>query len=493
MKTARTIIKNTVVLISGEVVGKFLALVFTIYMARYLQVEGFGVLSFGLAFAGMFGLFADIGFFELTIREVSRDKSAALKYFSNIATLKLIIMVPVFGSMFAFINLMGYPLQTIQVVYILGASMILDSISMIFNSTFQAFEEMEYISIAKIIKNLLLLGGTFTAIFLGMGILAFASLYLFASLITLLFDVFISLRKFIVPKLSFDKDFCNWLLKEGVPFWTSSAFVVILNQTDKIMLSFLVDDSAVGIYSAAFRIVYTMNFIPIMFVSAIYPATSRLFLTSKDSLKELFERSFKYLLIAGILFVIVVNSYSDLIIVRIFGEGYSASILCLEILIWASLFIFLDIGYSNLLRSTDRQVLVMYVTILIASLNIVLNLVLIPMYSYIGASYATLFSRIVAFLIFSAIVMKGDFRFSTGTLVNGGKVVAITLGIWGLLNFIGSNYIGLEVENYFVIVYILTAPILFIYFNVIDSTDRKIILDMLSSLRANLAGKMENI
>lgn len=492
MKTAKTIVKNTVVLISGEVVGKFLALVFTIYMARYLQVEGFGILSFGLAFAGMFGLFADIGFFELTIREVSRDKSSALKYFSNIATLKLLIMVPVFGSMFAFINLMGYPLQTVQVVYLLGASMILDSISMIFNSTFQAFEEMEYVSIGKIIKNVLLLGGTFAAIFMGLGILAFPGLYLLASLITLLFNVVISIRKFVVPKLSFDKDFCIWLLKEGVPFWTSSAFVAILNQTDKIMLSFLVDDSAVGIYSAAFRIVYTMNFIPIMFVSAIYPATSRLFLTSRDSLKELFERSFKYLLIAGILFVIVVNSYSDFIIVRIFGEGYNASVLCLEILVWASLFIFLDVGYSNLLRSTDRQVQVMYVTMLIASLNVVLNLVLIPMYSYIGASYATLLSRMVAFLIFSSIIMKSDFRFSTKTLIDGGKVIALTLGIWGMLNFIDSNSIIPGIGEYFVVIYLLVAPVMFIYFNVIDPIDRKLILDMLSSLRANLSGRIDN-
>jgi len=44
------------------------------YTARYLGAEGFGILSFALAFTGIFGVFADLGLRQLTVREVTEPK-----------------------------------------------------------------------------------------------------------------------------------------------------------------------------------------------------------------------------------------------------------------------------------------------------------------------------------------------------------------------------------------------------------------------------------
>jgi len=53
-------------------------------MARYLGKEGFGTLSFALAFTSILGLFADLGLDPLTIREVARNKALVNKYTGNI-------------------------------------------------------------------------------------------------------------------------------------------------------------------------------------------------------------------------------------------------------------------------------------------------------------------------------------------------------------------------------------------------------------------------
>ena len=53
------------------------------YTARYLGAEGFGILSFALAFTGIFGVFTNLGLSTLTVREVARDKSLASKYLGN--------------------------------------------------------------------------------------------------------------------------------------------------------------------------------------------------------------------------------------------------------------------------------------------------------------------------------------------------------------------------------------------------------------------------
>ena len=69
MSTVRKVAKNTLVWPFGEIIGKILSLAFVIYAARYLHAEGYGILSFALAFTGMFGILSDIGFYELIVRK----------------------------------------------------------------------------------------------------------------------------------------------------------------------------------------------------------------------------------------------------------------------------------------------------------------------------------------------------------------------------------------------------------------------------------------
>ena len=85
MNTVQRIAKNTGVLLASQIVSYIFGFFFVMYTARYLGAEGFGVLSFALAFTGIFGVFADLGLRQLTVREVARDKSLAGKYLGNIA------------------------------------------------------------------------------------------------------------------------------------------------------------------------------------------------------------------------------------------------------------------------------------------------------------------------------------------------------------------------------------------------------------------------
>lgn len=157
MSTVRRIAKNTTVILLADVVSYLLGLFFVIYTARYLGAGGFGILSFALAFTGIFSLFADLGMSRLAIREVARDKSLARKYVGNISVIKIILVSTTFGLIALAINLLGYPDQTIKVVYLVGLSVVFYAFTGMFYSIFQAFERMEFVSIGNILNSLLLL------------------------------------------------------------------------------------------------------------------------------------------------------------------------------------------------------------------------------------------------------------------------------------------------------------------------------------------------
>jgi O-antigen/teichoic acid export membrane protein len=80
MNTIQRIAKNTGVLLFSQIASYILGFFFVIYTTRYLGADGFGILSFALAFTGIIGVFSDLGLRQLTVREVARDKSLASKY-----------------------------------------------------------------------------------------------------------------------------------------------------------------------------------------------------------------------------------------------------------------------------------------------------------------------------------------------------------------------------------------------------------------------------
>jgi len=77
MNTVQRIAKNAGVLITTKVISKVFTFFYVMYTARYLGAEGFGILSFAIAFTAIFGIFTDLGLHQLTVREVARDKSLA--------------------------------------------------------------------------------------------------------------------------------------------------------------------------------------------------------------------------------------------------------------------------------------------------------------------------------------------------------------------------------------------------------------------------------
>lgn len=74
MSTIRGIAKNTAALLVAQVASYLLTFFYMMHTARYLGPANFGILSFALAFTGIFAVFGDLGLRPLTVRELARDK-----------------------------------------------------------------------------------------------------------------------------------------------------------------------------------------------------------------------------------------------------------------------------------------------------------------------------------------------------------------------------------------------------------------------------------
>ncbi|MBT9139115.1 MAG: Lipopolysaccharide biosynthesis protein WzxC [Syntrophomonadaceae bacterium] len=432
MSTVQRIAKNTTVLLVAQIASYFLAFFYMMHTARYLGAAGFGILSFALAFTGIFGVFGDLGLGPLTVREVARDKSLTSKYLANVSLMKIILVTITFGLIALTINLMGYPEETIKVVYLLGLSIIFTAFTQMFYSIFQAFERMEYQGIGQMLNAALMLGGVILAIKLGFSIIGFASLYAIASIITLVYSFIVMRLEFSNPAVAsatrvMELDWRFWkpTIKKALPFGLTGVFVMIYYYIDSVMLSLMKGDEVVGWYNAAYRLILIPLLIPIAFNSALFPVMSRFFISSKAALQFTYQRYFKYMVLLSIPIGIGATLLADRLILLIFGGEFAPSIIALQILIWSSVFIFMSSPFGRLLESLNKQIVVTKIVGICAVLNVILNLIFIPKYSYVAASATTVATE------FTSLALCFIWSRKIGYTIAGEKLVGIFSRVLG--------------------------------------------------------------
>src|SRR4030043_166433 len=117
MSTIQRIARNTTALLVAQVASYLLSFFYMMYAARPLAPANFGILSFAIAFTGIFAIFGDFGLQSLMVREIARDRTVAPKYLANVSLMKVILVAVAYGLIALTINLMGYPEETVNVVY----------------------------------------------------------------------------------------------------------------------------------------------------------------------------------------------------------------------------------------------------------------------------------------------------------------------------------------------------------------------------------------
>ena len=399
MNTVKRIFKNTSILFTAQIVNYILAFFYTIYLARYLGVSDFGILTFGISFTTIMGVTADLGLSILAVREIARDKSISSSYTGNLIVIKLVLSSITMGLIALFMNLFNYPTQTIQVVYLLGLWMVFTSFTQLFYSVFQAYEKMEYQSIGTILYSILLFSGVFYGILSNFSIQWFALIYLIVSGVVLFYTIFIYLARFPRPNLQVNWNFWKSKLTLALPLSIASIFSTIAFRVDTVLLSLFQGYVVVGLYTAPYKIIEVLLFIPSVYSAVIFPVLSRFHVSSKESFQLIYIKSIKYMIILGLPIAAGVTILSQDIILLLYQSAFSGSVVALQILIWTVPLLLLTTSFGIILISMNKQVLAIRLTFIYMIFNIGVNLVVIPQFSYLGAAVVTVLTELLNFVM----------------------------------------------------------------------------------------------
>jgi len=405
-KMFKKIFKNTGYLFVSGIISKALFLIQIIFIARYLGAAGLGKYAFVFAFGSLFFILSNPGLTDLATRDISRDKSKTSKYLGNLLIVKLCLCLVASLLMILTINLINASQELRISIYLICFVFSIDTFIWIFYSAFRAYEKMLYEALTLLIHNIVIVGFVLYFLIKGGSIIQLISAFVIGKTVGLIITAYFGYKLLPKPLFEIDLKFWKYLMTKSIPFLVIGLFILIIYRVDLVMLQFFKGEKIVGLYELAYTIIRNLIIFPMFFVISIYPSLSKNFTENKERLSYLYKKSFLYLFLFSLFVVICCFIFGKFVILLMFGKEFIESVLILRLISIGGFFLFLNIINVYYLNAINKPLVNVKIFIFGAVINIMLNLMLIPKYSYTGAAISSIISYFTIFVCEQMVVIS---------------------------------------------------------------------------------------
>lgn len=422
-------VRNAGWLIGGKVAQMALSLVVGMISARYLGPSNYGLISYGTALTSFFMSFCTLGINSIIVKDFidnPEEQGTALgsaviyRIISSLCSVLLITSI-------SFILDYG-EWETIIVVALCSVSLVFhafDTINYWFQSqykskvtavvTFSAYGAMALYKIILLILNKSVFWFAFAS---SVDYIAISALLLFAY------------KKHHGPKLKFSLSKGNALLKKSYNYILSGMMVAIYGQTDKLMLKQMLGEESVGYYATAVALCSMWTFVLSAVIDSMYPTIIRSFKTSSIEFEKKNRQLYAIVFYVSVFVSLVFTIFGELIVSILYGEQYLPAVMPLKMITWYTAFSYFGVARNAWVVCNNMQKYLKYMYIAASVINVILNLLFIPVIGAVGAALASLITQIFtsiilpftikdlrpnAKLILEAILLKNVFPKRNGT------------------------------------------------------------------------------
>ena len=377
-----------------------ISFVVSIYVVRYLGPKDFGLYSYILSFSWLFASLSSLGLESISTREIVKHPDKKDEINGSVFFLRLIGSIVTIFLTGLTLFLIGEETYTAILILIASSSFIFHSFSVI-EYYFRGTVEAKYNTYA--LSASVILSSTLKVIFI---IIKAPLIYFILAVVFEYIALAIGLvlvyhsRKFSVFNWKYSKDLAASLFKDSWPLALSGIVVMVYMKIDQVMIKNMMSEEVVGYYAAAVRLCEAWYFIPVTLCNAIFPAIVNAKNVSEEFYNNRMQKLYDILTWLAIGIAIPVTIFSGQIIELLFGNEFSPAAPVLTIYIWAGVAVFLGVASSQYLINENLTKLSFIRTLVGMILNVVLNLIFIPLYGIIGSAVATLISYTLIIFVF---------------------------------------------------------------------------------------------
>lgn len=397
----KSLAKNYMFNIIKTVMGMIFPLITFPYATRVLGVESLGKINYATSIVNYFLLFSMLGLQTYAIREGAGYREDRQK-FSKFATEMFIInsMLTIVAYIaFAFSLVMVPQFEEYRVLLAISSTTIVFN-TLGFNWVYNVFEEYEYITVRAILFQIVSLCALLMWVKNSDDYYIYAIITVFASAgsnVCNLIRIRRYLHLFPGGKYELKKH-----MRPIVTIFGMSIAGTIYQDSDITIIGFLKGDVAVGLYSAAVKIMYVITSMVSSLGTVILPRMSFYMKSGmRQEYDKLSEKSIDFILMLTIPISVGVFLLSREMLLLVCGKEFADAADALRLLTINIILSPLNgVVVNQLFITMGREITSLKVMMVSCIFNIVGNLIFIPWAGYEAAAVTTVLSEMIVLALF---------------------------------------------------------------------------------------------
>ena len=365
------------------------------YLVRVLGPEKFGLVNFATAFCAYFSLLTDYGFTLSATKDISvnRDDKAKLnEIYSSVLGVKIYLFL--LSTVFFLIILFSFEIFYKEILlYVFAFATILGS-TFFPVWFFQGIEKMKYILFINISVRALFTGLIFILITSENDYLMLTAINSSTQIVIALVGLFIVRKSFSV-KFSFPSfREMKYQLKSGWSIFLSQISINLYTTSNAFILGLFTDNKVVGYYTAADKIRSALQAMMNPLLQTVFPYVNHLLSVSQEAFINFNKKILRIALVGGISISLILFFFAGQLVDIILGEGYIQSVLVLKIIAWLPFLItFSNVTGVQTMLPLKRDKAFAIILFIAGVLNVVVSLIIVPLYFEIGTSVSVVITE----------------------------------------------------------------------------------------------------
>jgi O-antigen/teichoic acid export membrane protein len=443
-------------LLFGTMFRMVISFVFVIYAADELGVEGFGIYSIGIHYFELFISLASTAIGILLTREIAKfldDEKAVNRTITAAFTFCLLLAIGGMGCMILLAFLFGFSAVTTKVILLASVALIPAAISAVAEAIFVAYERAEFVALAVSVESVIRVVLCIAAIAAGYGLVTLFLILIATRILQLLVFV-ISMKRTLPVRLEFSNMELGSFVKSWRVFAVENWMATLYTNLDVLVLSWLAGEVAVGLYSAAWKVVRLGSVAAKAYTTAVFPLLARMYEQARSEFEKTSLDTIRLMMVLSLPAVVTISIFSDRVIGLIFRSGeYVDSAPILTVLIWVLLLEFLNPFLSHTLFARGRQNRSAQVAGISLAVNLVMTFALVYQFGAWGAAVGTVVAGLVATIAYLCFALNEKEIFNTLSSVLRTLVASAAVGalLFALKDFHLAALVGLGIISYSVL------------------------------------------
>ncbi len=389
------VIQNATWIIGAKVVQSLLGLLISMLTARFLGPSNFGVINYAKSIVAFAAPIMQLGITSILVQEFisEPDKEGELLGTSILSCFGSALLS--IAGIAAFVSVANASEPEVRLVCALYSLTLLAQALEVIVYWFQAHLLSKYSATVSLASYMIV---SLYQIYL---LVTQKEVYWFAisnalDFLLIAIALIVLYHKLGGQKLTFSFTTCKRLINKGKYYILSGLMITVFAQTDRIMLKLMINDAATGFYSAAVSCAGMTGFVVVAIIDSARPSIFESKKVSQQAFEKNMIRLYSVIIYFALLQSVGITVFAKWIVYILYGKAYAATIPALRIIVWYTTFSYLGAVRNIWMLAEGKQSLIWRIDISGAFVNILLNLILIPVLGINGASIASLLTQMIA-------------------------------------------------------------------------------------------------